>query len=74
MLLSKRSRILIGPVVERLIILSGNSITSKDVDSFVHSSARKNTGMEELFNRFSSFEEMSGYMRAEYEKFRGVLV
>ena len=61
-------------VVERLIILSGNSITSKDVDSFVHSSARKNTGMEELFNRFSSFEEMSGYMRAEYEKFRGVLV
>jgi two-component system, NtrC family, nitrogen regulation response regulator NtrX len=61
-------------VVERLIILSGNSITSKDVESFVHTSARKNSGMEDLFNRFSSFEEMSGYMRAEYEKFRGVLV
>lgn len=61
-------------VVERLIILSGNVITSKDVENYVHTSSSKSTGLEEVFNRFHSFDEMSGYLRSEYEKFKGVLV
>lgn len=61
-------------VVERLIILSGSTITAKDVESYVQSSTLKTSGLEELMSRFSSFEELNGYMRSEYEKFRSVLV
>lgn len=61
-------------VVERLIILSGSTITAKDVESYVQSSTVKTSGLEELMSRFSSFEELNGYMRSEYEKFRSVLV
>jgi DNA-binding NtrC family response regulator len=61
-------------VVERLIILSGSTITAKDVESYVQSNTVKTSGLEELMSRFSSFEELNGYMRSEYEKFRSVLV
>lgn len=60
-------------VVERLIILSGNTITAKDVESYVHS-ANTASSLHELFDQFDDFNTFTKYMKAEFEKYKGELV
>jgi len=61
-------------VVERLIILSGSSITGKDVENFVHSAAHSSNAMQSLFDQFDDFNSFSKYLKGEYEKYKGELV
>lgn len=61
-------------VVERLIILSGESITKKDVTSNVKSDVDQNTELESLFEQFDTVESLRSYVTLEFEKFKGSLV
>jgi len=61
-------------VVERLIILSGESITKKDVTKNVKSDVDQNTQLESLFEEFDTVESLRSYITLEYEKFKGALV
>lgn len=61
-------------VVERLIILSGSTITAKDVELFVHSTVHATSAMESLFDQFDDFPSLSKYIKAEFEKYKGELV
>ncbi|NBC24259.1 MAG: response regulator, partial [Bacteroidetes bacterium] len=45
-------------VIERLIILSGKSISVNDVRAYVHPQSSKQSRFEELFSEFDSFDEM----------------
>jgi two-component system, NtrC family, nitrogen regulation response regulator NtrX len=60
-------------VVERLIILSGNTITAKDVETYVHS-ANKASSLHDLFDQFDDFNSFTKYMKSEFEKYKGELV
>lgn len=54
-------------VVERLIILSGEEITDKDVLAYVvPSSAKKSSKMQEIFAKFSNVEELHRYIDEEF--------
>jgi two-component system nitrogen regulation response regulator NtrX len=55
-------------VVERLIILSGNEITLGDVQAYVRPNTASVDPLNDLFGRFESFEEMQGYLRAEWQR------
>jgi DNA-binding NtrC family response regulator len=61
-------------VVERLIILSGNSITSQDVETFVYCNAPTGTLIQNLFDQFDDFQSFSKYIKEEFEKYKGELV
>ena len=61
-------------VVERLIILSGTTITVKDVETFVHSAAHATSSMQTLFDQFDDFASFSKYLKTEFEKYKGELV
>jgi transcriptional regulator with GAF, ATPase, and Fis domain len=61
-------------VVERLIILSGTSITKEDVSSFVHLGKVKQSQMNDLFEKYNNLEELQRYIKAEYENYKGVLI
>lgn len=62
-------------VVERLIILSSNTITARDIENFVHSSASPQDAMHQLFDRFDDFGSLQNYMKSAFEKYKeGVLV
>lgn len=61
-------------VVERLIILSGTTITAKDVETFVHSAAHATSSMQALFDQFDDFASFSKYLKTEFEKYKGELV
>lgn len=61
-------------VVERLIILSGNNITAKDVETYVHSAANAASSMHTLFDQFEDFSTFTKYMKSEFEKYKGELV
>ena len=61
-------------VVERLIILSGSTITAKDVETFVHSAAHATSSMQALFDQFDDFASFSKYLKTEFEKYKGELV
>jgi two-component system nitrogen regulation response regulator NtrX len=61
-------------VVERLIILSGNTITAKDVQSYVVSGKSVNHQMSDLFSRFQSLEELQAFIVGEYQKYKSVTV
>ena len=60
-------------VVERLIILSGENITKKDVNAFVKSDTDENSDLEKLFEQFDTVETLRSYVTLEYEKFKGAL-
>jgi two-component system nitrogen regulation response regulator NtrX len=61
-------------VVERLIILSGNIITEKDVTTYV-TNARQNTEpLQTLFDKFEDVNALKNYVQQAYEKYKGVLV
>jgi len=61
-------------VVERLIILSGESITKRDVNTYVQSDHDQNSQLESLFEQFDTVESLRSYLTLEYEKFKGALV
>lgn len=56
-------------VVERLIILSGPSITEKDVKDYVLPQSAVRSRFAELFNQFDSFKEVKEFMEKEYSDF-----
>jgi two-component system, NtrC family, nitrogen regulation response regulator NtrX len=59
-------------VVERLIILCRDKQVISDTDIHEHIQSRKrNHPLEDLFNRFSSMDELLRYMGTEYMKFKG---
>lgn len=61
-------------VVERLIILSGKTITKSDVSSNVISADTKRHNYSELFDKFDNLESLKAYMTVEWEKHMGILV
>ncbi len=60
-------------VVERLIILSGKSITKSDVGTNVVSADTKRHNYSEIFDRFDNVESLRAYMTVEWEKHMGIL-
>jgi two-component system, NtrC family, nitrogen regulation response regulator NtrX len=61
-------------VVERLIILSGNSITSQDVETFVQCNSSGNNAMMSMFDQFDNFNALNKYIKEEFEKYKGEFV
>lgn len=61
-------------VVERLIILSKDEISKKDVMDFAVSVSNSRNGLEDLFEKYDSFAELRTYLEKEYEKYRLVTV
>lgn len=60
-------------VVERLIILSSDKITKKDVKTHVRS-ADFAQPFESLFEQFETVDELTKYITAAYEKYKGTMV
>lgn len=56
-------------VVERLIILSKEAITKTDVITYVQS-PEKGPEMQALFDKFDSFEQLTAYMREQYDSYK----
>ncbi len=59
-------------VVERLIILSGNVISGKDVQLFVSNAKTDYSALEELFFKFDSIESLNSFIKEEYTKHKGI--
>ncbi|MEM6320372.1 MAG: sigma-54 dependent transcriptional regulator [Bacteroidota bacterium] len=58
-------------VVERLIILSGEEITDKDVFSYVvPSSSHQNNKFKEIFEQFNSVDELQRFIKKEYSNYK----
>jgi DNA-binding NtrC family response regulator len=57
-------------VVERLIILSGKTISDKDVNQFVVSSQYQVGPVESLFERFDNLEQVQEYIKNEYMSYK----
>lgn len=58
-------------VVERLLILSDNTVTQADVQQFVLPSAAeavKADNLQQLFQRFDSLEDLQAYIKQEYQQ------
>jgi DNA-binding NtrC family response regulator len=61
-------------VVERLIILSQEKITKKDVQDFAIAVSNRRDNLQELFDKFDSFADLRNYLEKEYERYRSVVV
>ncbi len=58
-------------VVERLIILSGEEITDKDVFSYVvPASSTKNSKFKEIFEKFNDVDELQQFIKKEYSNYK----
>ena len=58
-------------VVERLIILSGEQITDKDVFSYVvPASSNRNNKFKEIFEQFNSVDELQKFIKEEYSNYK----
>ena len=55
-------------VVERLIILSKEEITKKDVELFVTPSSGAKSGINRLIDRFDDLSSLQTYVKNEYQK------
>ncbi len=60
-------------VVERLIILSGNTITHTDVSSYVSSNNVQNE-LSTLFDRFDNIDQIQAFVEQLYEQYKSVTV
>lgn len=60
-------------VVERLIILSGDTITKQDVQQNVSSANTQKHDLCELFEKFDNIESLRSFITVEYEKHQGIL-
>ena len=54
-------------VVERLIILSKEKITLKDVKSYVSGVARPSTGLDKIIDKFDTLEQLQEYVAEMYK-------
>ncbi len=61
-------------VVERLIILSGDSIKKKDVEQYVIPSSANKTKLEGVFEKFDDIKKLQHYIENEFDKYKGALV
>jgi DNA-binding NtrC family response regulator len=61
-------------VVERLIILSGTTITAADVELFVQSPSTSTDNLQPLFDKFQDYPALNKYMKEEFEKYKTELV
>ncbi len=61
-------------VVERLIILSGNSIMEKDIEQYVLPSSAKKDSLTDLFDKFEDLQNLQLFVKKEFENYKGVLV
>jgi len=61
-------------VVERLIILSKDKVTKKDVIAYATTLSNTRNNLEDLFDKFDSFSDLKNYLEKEYEKYRTVTV
>lgn len=59
-------------VVERLIILSKDTITKQDVVDFAVAVSNRRNNLQDLFDKFSNFTEMKKYLEKEFENYKGV--
>lgn len=59
-------------VVERLIILSGDEITKKDVQNYVVNNADTRSKLQELMDQFDDVESFKTFVTEEFEKYKGV--
>ena len=58
-------------VVERLIILSGDAITEEDIEHFVvPSQGTTRQGITEVFDKFSTVDELQDFIRGEYAAYK----
>ena len=60
-------------VVERLIILSGDAITKKDVESYVVPSSAKKSKLEEIFDQQKNLNSLQSFIEKEYDNYRAVV-
>jgi len=60
-------------VVERLIILSTDKITKKDVTDFAVSLSNRRNNLQEIFDKFDSFADLRTYLEKEYERYKAVV-
>jgi len=60
-------------VVERLIILSGKTISDKDVDLYAAPSQNTNHEFKAVFDRFGSVDEVKKYIEKEYSEYKSVV-
>jgi DNA-binding NtrC family response regulator len=61
-------------VVERLIILSGETINRKDITNYVVPTSANKTKLESLFDQFNDLKKLQNYIEKEFEKYKGALV
>ncbi len=61
-------------VVERLVILGDNTISKKNIEQYVVATSNQRSSLEDLFEKFKSFDEMERYLRLEYDKYKGVVI
>lgn len=62
-------------VVERLIILSGKTITKKEVDQYViPSSAKARNELQVLFDKFDHMDELHQFIAKEYQNYKSNLL
>ncbi len=61
-------------VVERLIILSKEKVTKKDVTDFAVAVSNRRDNLQDLFDKFDSFTDLKSYLEKEYEKYKGIPV
>ncbi|WP_367387966.1 sigma-54-dependent transcriptional regulator [Lewinella sp. LCG006] len=62
-------------VVERLLILSDDTVSVEDVKQFVlptAAEAEKTDSLQQLFQRFDTLEELQAYIRQEYQEHQPV--
>jgi DNA-binding NtrC family response regulator len=56
-------------VVERLIILSKEAISKTDVITYVQS-PKEGPEMQSLFDKFDSFDQLTSYLREQYDSYK----
>lgn len=61
-------------VVERLIILSGNKITVKDVKSYVKVNNQHTVSLHDIFDKNAEWDEIVKDIKSEYEHYKNVMV
>jgi len=58
-------------VTERLIILSGDQITDKDVDNYVAIGSSSSNALASLIGRFDKLEDLQKFVAKEYKSLKG---
>jgi len=61
-------------VVERLIILSQEKITKKDVSTYAVTVSNTRNNLQDLFDKFDSFDELKSFLEKEFEMYKAVPV